>query len=294
MWRFTVALLQVSNYERRWLGRDVLAGIALAAHVVGGVMGYASVAGPRRSLGCRRRRGGVNRCRGGSSPQLSVGPVSTNALMAAVMIAPLAGADPRCAALAAALALVVGAFSVIGWSPVLGFWRTCCPSRRSSAAWLVWRVDDRRPAAFWATSQGSQVDTPLEWFLLIADANVDLDSTALDALEALRSDFERRGVVRHDPYEAEVARCAGALGHSRPCRRQVGFSWRFRLPSGQMRRRIETGRRHGQRMNRRESSSSRRNGWGCGLGSRAVASLWTSTTPGKLHTMAVNTGRSIG
>jgi MFS superfamily sulfate permease-like transporter len=37
------------------------------------------------------------------------------------MIAPLAGADPRYAALAAALALVVAAFSVIGWSPVLGF-----------------------------------------------------------------------------------------------------------------------------------------------------------------------------
>ena len=33
---------------------------------------------------------------------------------------------------------------------------------------------------------------------------------------------------------------------------------------------------------------------GCGLGSRAVASTCTSTTPGKRQTIADNTGRSIG
>jgi SulP family sulfate permease len=36
---------------------------------------------------------------------------------------------------------------------------------------------------------------PVEWFLLNAEANVELDSTGLDALEALRSELDERGVV---------------------------------------------------------------------------------------------------
>ena len=58
----------------------------------------------------------------GSSPQLSVGPESTTALMTAVTIAPLAGGDPRRhAALAAALALIVACLCVIAWIARLGF-----------------------------------------------------------------------------------------------------------------------------------------------------------------------------
>jgi SulP family sulfate permease len=40
-----------------------------------------------------------------------------------------------------------------------------------------------------------RADGPVEWFLLNAEANVEIDSTALDALEELRSELERRGVV---------------------------------------------------------------------------------------------------
>lgn len=57
----------------------------------------------------------------GSSRQLSVGPESTTALMTAVAIAPLAAGDPtRYAALAAALALIVGVICVVGWAARLG------------------------------------------------------------------------------------------------------------------------------------------------------------------------------
>ena len=38
-------------------------------------------------------------------------------------------------------------------------------------------------------------DTPTEWFLLNAEANVQVDITALDALEELRRELERRGIV---------------------------------------------------------------------------------------------------
>lgn len=37
--------------------------------------------------------------------------------------------------------------------------------------------------------------TPVEWFLLNAEANVEVDITAVDALEDLRAELERRGVV---------------------------------------------------------------------------------------------------
>ena len=37
--------------------------------------------------------------------------------------------------------------------------------------------------------------TPVEWFILNAEANVDVDLTGLDALELLRQSLNRRGIV---------------------------------------------------------------------------------------------------
>jgi MFS superfamily sulfate permease-like transporter len=37
--------------------------------------------------------------------------------------------------------------------------------------------------------------TPVEWFLLNAEANVEVDVTAVDALENLRTELARRGIV---------------------------------------------------------------------------------------------------
>ena len=36
---------------------------------------------------------------------------------------------------------------------------------------------------------------PVEWFVLNAEANVEVDLTALDALDQLRTELERRGIV---------------------------------------------------------------------------------------------------
>jgi SulP family sulfate permease len=38
-------------------------------------------------------------------------------------------------------------------------------------------------------------DTPVEWFVLNADANVEVDLTALDALDTLRQELQRRGIT---------------------------------------------------------------------------------------------------
>ena len=40
-----------------------------------------------------------------------------------------------------------------------------------------------------------QADGPVEWLLLNAEANVEVDITSMDALEELRAELERRGIV---------------------------------------------------------------------------------------------------
>ncbi len=103
------------GYRRSWLRGDVLAGVAVAAYLVPQVMAYAEIAGVPAASGL------AGACAAlvvyavlGSSRQLSVGPESTTALLTAVAVAPLAAGDPaRYGALAAGLALVVGALCLL-------------------------------------------------------------------------------------------------------------------------------------------------------------------------------------
>lgn len=113
---------QFRRYDRRWLRGDLLAGITVAAYLVPQVMAYATVAGLPPITGLWAAIGPLAvYLFVGSSRQLSVGPESSTALMTAVVLAPLAAGDPgRYAALAAALALIVGALSLIGWLARLG------------------------------------------------------------------------------------------------------------------------------------------------------------------------------
>jgi high affinity sulfate transporter 1 len=116
-----LALLR--SYERAWLRPDVLAGIAVAAYLIPQVMAYAEVAGLPAVVGLWAIAAAlVAYALFGSSRQLSVGPESTTALMTAVAVAPLAGGDPaRYAALAAALALLVGGLCLLARAARLGF-----------------------------------------------------------------------------------------------------------------------------------------------------------------------------
>jgi high affinity sulfate transporter 1 len=104
----------------RW---DALAGLTVAAYLVPQVMAYGEVAGlqPVAGLWAILPSLGIYALLG-SSRQLSVGPESTTALMSATVVAPLAAGDPaRYAALAAALAVVVGLLAVGAWAVRLGF-----------------------------------------------------------------------------------------------------------------------------------------------------------------------------
>lgn len=122
-WRFAPGLHRLRHYERGWLRPDVFAGIAVAAYLIPQVMAYAEVAGLPPVVGLWAISAALLVYAFlGSSRQLSVGPESTTALMTAVIVAPLATDDPaRYAALAAALALVVGGLCLVAWLARLGF-----------------------------------------------------------------------------------------------------------------------------------------------------------------------------
>lgn len=111
------------GYRRSWLGRDALAGVAVAAYLVPQVMAYAAVAGLPPVAGLWAILPAmVVYALIGSSRLLSVGPESTTALMTAVAVGPLAVGDPgRYAVLAAALAVVVGLMCLVAWAVRLGF-----------------------------------------------------------------------------------------------------------------------------------------------------------------------------
>ena len=114
---------QLAAYRPQWLRTDLLAGITVAAYLIPQCMAYGELAG-------------VDPVRGlwailpplllyallGSSPQLSVGPESTTAVMTAAAIAPLAGGDPlRAAGFASLLALLVGLACCLGAWARIGF-----------------------------------------------------------------------------------------------------------------------------------------------------------------------------
>jgi SulP family sulfate permease len=112
----------VTGYQRAWLRGDLLAGVTVTAYLVPQVMAYAEVAGLPAVVGIWASVGAlVLYALLGSSPQLSVGPESTTALMTAAAIAPLAASASEYADLAAALCLVVALLCVVAWLGGLAF-----------------------------------------------------------------------------------------------------------------------------------------------------------------------------
>ncbi|MCB5163881.1 sulfate permease [Streptomyces bambusae] len=113
----------MARHRPTTLRADALAGITVAAYLVPQVMAYAVVAGLPPVAGLWAVLPAmVLYTAAGTSRLLSVGPESTTALMTAAAVAPLAaGAPARYAALAAALAVVVGLLCLAAWAVRLGF-----------------------------------------------------------------------------------------------------------------------------------------------------------------------------
>lgn len=121
--RVTPGVAAFAGYKRGWLRGDVLAGVTVAAYLIPQVMAYAEVAGLPAVAGLWAASVSLLvYAVMGSSPQLSVGPESTTALMTATALAGLAAGQPeRYAALAAVLAGLVGLICVVAWVARLGF-----------------------------------------------------------------------------------------------------------------------------------------------------------------------------
>jgi high affinity sulfate transporter 1 len=111
------------GYHRSWLAGDAVAGITVAAYLVPQVMAYAALAGLAPITGLWTMVPAmVLYAVLGSSRRLSVGPESTTALMTAAVVGPLADGDAgEYAALAAALAIIVGVLALLAWCLRLGF-----------------------------------------------------------------------------------------------------------------------------------------------------------------------------
>jgi SulP family sulfate permease len=120
--RLAPGVRRMLDYRRSFLRGDVLAGVTVAAFTVPQVMAYAGVAGVPAVAGLWAVVPAMAAyALLGSSRQLSVGPESTTALLAAAAIGPLAHGDPRrYAALSAGLAIVVGSMCLIAWLARLG------------------------------------------------------------------------------------------------------------------------------------------------------------------------------
>jgi high affinity sulfate transporter 1 len=105
-------------YQAKWLRRDAVAGVTLAAYGIPVSLAYASLAGlpPQHGVYCYLA-GGLLYALFGSSRQLAIGPTSAISMLVGVTIGSMAGGDPaRCAAIAALTALVVAAMCLVAWT----------------------------------------------------------------------------------------------------------------------------------------------------------------------------------
>lgn len=126
--RFKVAPLQMTglkrllSYQRSWLRGDILAGMTVAAYLIPQCMAYGELAGVDPVVGLWAILPPMLIYAVlGSSPQLSVGPESTTAVMTAAAIAPLTAGGSNYASLASLLALMVGLVCIVGSVARLGF-----------------------------------------------------------------------------------------------------------------------------------------------------------------------------
>lgn len=116
-------LRRLQSYQCAWFRGDALAGITVAAYLIPQCMAYAELAGMPPIVGLWAMLPSMLiYALMGSSPQLSVGPESTTAVMTAAAIAPIAAADgSNYASLGSLLALLVGLVCWGGAVARLGF-----------------------------------------------------------------------------------------------------------------------------------------------------------------------------
>ena len=105
------------QYQRSWLGMDLIAGITLAAYAIPVSLAYAALAGlpPQMGLYCYLV-GGVAYALFGTSRKLAIGPTSAIAMLVGTTVSGMANGDAtRWAEIAALTALVVAGIGGLAW-----------------------------------------------------------------------------------------------------------------------------------------------------------------------------------
>ena len=105
------------TYQPRWLAKDAIAGVTLAAYGIPVSLAYASLAGlpPQYGIYCYLV-GGLFYAFFGSSRQLAIGPTSAISMLVGTTVAGMAGGDPvRWADIAALTAFVMAAMCFLAW-----------------------------------------------------------------------------------------------------------------------------------------------------------------------------------
>jgi high affinity sulfate transporter 1 len=121
--RFVPGLAALARYDRRWLSKDFLAGLSVAAIALPVGLAYADLAGVPAIIGIYSA---IFPLLGyalfGSSRQLIVGPDAATCLLVAASLAPLAAGDPdRYLAMLLVLTLMTGVLYLIAGIVGLGF-----------------------------------------------------------------------------------------------------------------------------------------------------------------------------
>jgi high affinity sulfate transporter 1 len=107
----------LASYQPKWLAKDAVAGVTLAAYGIPVSLAYASLAGlpPQYGVYCYLV-GGLFYALFGSSRQLAIGPTSAISMLVGVTVAGMAQGDPgRWASIAALTALLIAAMCVVAW-----------------------------------------------------------------------------------------------------------------------------------------------------------------------------------
>lgn len=121
--RFAPGLAALAGYDRRWLLKDVVSGISVAAIALPVGLAYAYLAGVPAIIGVYSAIFPLFAyALFGSSRQLIVGPDAATCLLVAASLAPLAGGDPeRYLTLLPVLTLMTGLLYLIAGVARLGF-----------------------------------------------------------------------------------------------------------------------------------------------------------------------------
>lgn len=121
--RYVPGIQMLRTFDRSLLSKEFITGCTVFALLVPSAMAYGELAGVNPVAGLYTALGAMLLFAFFTTTrQLVIGPEATAAILVATSVSPLAGNDPvRYAALAAALAILVGIFSILAGVVKLGF-----------------------------------------------------------------------------------------------------------------------------------------------------------------------------